>query len=108
YATAQLAARTTGYPLEEINEYVRTHPAKAAQVWRTLSYFDPLHFAPKVQADTVLVTGNEQDFYAPDVMAPLVEALGARVAPYETAHSSYKDGICFEAWLRERYGFTGA
>jgi cephalosporin-C deacetylase-like acetyl esterase len=108
YATAQLAPATKGYPLEEVNEYVRTHPARAAQVWRTLRYFDPLHFAPNVQADTVLVTGNERDFYGPVVMAPLVKALGSRATPYETAHSSYKDGVYFEGWLRQRYGFAEA
>jgi cephalosporin-C deacetylase-like acetyl esterase len=108
YATGRLAPATKGYPLEEINEYVRTFPARAAQVWRTLSYFDPLYFAPKIEADTLLVTGNERDFYGPAVMAPLVEALGSRVTLYETAHSSYRDGVYFESWLRERYGFAEA
>jgi len=106
YATQQLAPRTKGYPLEEINEYVRTDPAKAEQVWRTLAYFDLRHFAPKVPADTLLVTGNERDFLTPAVMQPLIEALGDKVTPYVTAHSSYKDGVHQETWLRERYGYA--
>ncbi len=63
YATQQLAPRTQGYPLEEINDYLRAEPHKADDIWRTLSYFDLQHCAPKVQAQTLLVTGNDKDFF---------------------------------------------
>jgi cephalosporin-C deacetylase len=105
YATAQLAPRTQGYPLEEISDYVRADPAQAAQVWQTLNYFDLRHFAPKVQAATLLVTGNEQDFFSPTVMAPLLTAFVKQVTPYVTAHSSYLDGVQQEQWIRERCGY---
>jgi cephalosporin-C deacetylase len=106
YAAAELAPRTKAYPLEELNDYVRTHPDQAERVWQTLSYFDPIHFAPQVQAETVLVTGNERDLFSPDVLAPLVSAMGGAVTPYVSAHSSYQDGVRQEAWLRARYGFA--
>ncbi len=106
YATQQLAPRTKGYPLEEINEYVRTNPEQAEQVWRTLAHFDLRHFAPKVQSDTLLVTGNERDFFSPTVMQPLLEALGSKATPYISTHSSYQDGVQQEAWLRARYGYA--
>lgn len=106
YATQSLAPRTKGYPLEEINDYVRTYPEKAAQVWRTLAYFDLLHFAPRVQAETVLVTGNERDSFSPAVLQPLLAALGKKCTAYQTTHSSYQDGVAQEAWLRARYDFA--
>jgi cephalosporin-C deacetylase len=104
YAAAQLAPRTAAYPREEINDYVRFYPERAAAVWRTLSYFDPLHFAPQVRAATVLVTGNERDFLAPAVMAPLVDAFTAPVTPYISLHSSYKDGVHQMTWVAQALG----
>lgn len=106
HAPQQLAPRTKGYPLEEINEYVRAYPEQAEQIWRTLAYFDLRHFAPKIQADTVLVTGNERDFFSPAVMQPLLDAFTGQVTPYVSAHSSYKDGVHQETWLRKRYGYA--
>src|SRR2546425_13185504 len=38
YKTAELAARTQTYPLEEINDYFRMFPARAEAVRRTLAY----------------------------------------------------------------------
>ncbi|MCL4863546.1 MAG: acetylxylan esterase [Caldilineaceae bacterium] len=106
FHAAQLAPRTTAYPLEELNDYVRAYPEQAEQLWRTLAYFEPRHFAPRVRADTVLVTGSDEDFLSPARLAPLLIAFGGAVTPYITAHSSYKDGVHQEAWLRERYGFV--
>lgn len=105
YAPRQLAPRTRGYPLEELNEYVRTYPDQAEAIWRTLAYYDLLHFAPNVRAATQLVTGNERDFFSPAILAPLVAALGDRVTPVVTTHSSSQDGVRQEAWLRRRYGY---
>lgn len=105
YATQQLAPRTQGYPLEEINDYLRAEPHKAGDIWRTLSYFDLQHFAPKVQAQTLLVTGNDKDFFSPAVMQPLLTALGDKATTYQSAHSSYRDGVAQEKWLSERYGY---
>jgi cephalosporin-C deacetylase len=106
YAPQQVAPATKDYPLEEINEYVRTYPEKAGQVWNTLAYFDLLAFAPRVNVDTLLVTGNERDFFSPARLALLIDALGQHVTPYQTAHSSYQDGVQQEAWFSQRYGYT--
>jgi hypothetical protein len=54
----------------------------------------------------VLVTGNERDLFSPALLEPLLTALGPRATAYETAHSSYKDGVQQEAWLAARYGFS--
>jgi cephalosporin-C deacetylase-like acetyl esterase len=103
YGVHVLAPRTNAYPLEEYNDYARYYPDRAAAMWETVNYFNPLHFAPKVEAETVLVTGNERDMFSPEVMAPLVAAFGKDVAQYVSAHSSYKDGVQQATWLADRY-----
>jgi cephalosporin-C deacetylase-like acetyl esterase len=100
----ELAPRTNAYPLEEYNDYARYYPDRAAAMWNTVNYFNPLHFAPKVQAETVLVTGNERDMFSPEVVKPLVQAFGKEVSQYVSAHSSYKDGVQQATWLAEHYG----
>jgi cephalosporin-C deacetylase len=104
YGVEQLAPTTNAYPLEEYNDYARFYPERAAEMWKTVSYFNPLHFAPKVKAETVLVTGNDKDMFSPSVVAPLVEAFGKPVTQYVSAHSSYKDGVAQATWLADRYG----
>ena len=99
YAAAALTPHTSAYPSEEINEYVRTYPAQAAQVWATLAYYEPVHFAAQVQAATQVVIGDD-----PARTAPLLEAFGRPVESYPSAHSGYKDGVQQARWLSTRYG----
>lgn len=106
YRAVELAPRTDAYPLEEFNDYARTYPQQAEAMWRTLSYFDPIHFAAKVQAETLLVTGNERDLFSPEVVAPLAAAFQRPVEQYVSAHSSYKDGVHQAGWLAAHYGFA--
>jgi cephalosporin-C deacetylase len=106
YDARQLSPQTQGYPLEELNDYVRTFPERSEAVWRTLSYFDPIHFAPSVRCDTLMVSGSETNLFAPATMRPLMEVLGKKASQYISTYSLFKDGVHREAWLRERYGFS--
>ena len=105
YRAAEIAPTTSGYPLEEYNDYRRfvNDPGDAA--WNTISYFEPLHFAPKVKAHTLLVTGNDKDLFSPERCAPLVEALAGQVEQRIATHSSYQDGAFEATWLVQRHGF---
>lgn len=105
HGAQSLASRTSAYPIEEYNDYMRANPENAGAAMHTASYFEPTHFAPKVTATTLLISGSQQDLFSPDVINPLVTALGGPVERYESAHSGYKDGTFKEAWLRNRYGF---
>lgn len=104
YDAARLAPTTGAYPLEEFNDFTRTYPDQAEAMWATLAYFDPTHFAPWVKAETVMVTGNDQDFLSPSVLAPLAAAFTKPVAQRVSAHSSYQDGVAQATWLAARYG----
>lgn len=105
YDAAQIAPRTSAYPLEEFNDFARAEPDQAAAMGQTLAYFNPRFHAPQVQAETMLVTGSAPDLFSPAVLAPLVAAFPKPPTTYETAHSSYKDGVNQATWLANRYGF---
>jgi cephalosporin-C deacetylase-like acetyl esterase len=104
YNAAELAPATRGYPLEEINEFRRFYPHKAEAALRTLAYFDPLHFAPRIQATTLLVSGNEHDLFSPEQCAPLAAALGGPVEQRIATHSAFRDGVFEIEWLAKRHG----
>ncbi|PYN33719.1 MAG: hypothetical protein DME01_17620 [Candidatus Rokuibacteriota bacterium] len=100
YKTAALAPKTQAYPLEEINDYVRTYPERAAAVRRTLAYCDLLGFAPRVTAaTTLLMAGAPGSLLDGGALQPLVAALRGPVTVYESQQSLYKDGLYAERWM---------
>lgn len=106
YNAASLAPKTSAYPLEELNDYTRAYPDRTAALAHTLNYFNPLHFADRVKCETLLVTGNERDFLSPTVLQPLADGLTGPVTRYESAHSSYRDGVQQAKWLSSRFGYS--
>ena len=101
HAAMDRASRTEAYPLEEINDYLRLYPDRREAVARTLSYFEPLFFLPKVKIPTLLWGSAE-------ALGPLVETVGGEVETRETEHSRYKDGVFQEQWLSRKLGFEEA
>lgn len=106
YDATSLAPKTSAYPLEELNDYTRTYPDRAAALARTLAHFNPLHFADRVRCETLLVTGSDRDFFSPAVLQPLTDGLAGPVTPYESAHSSYRDGVQQAEWLSSHFGYS--
>lgn len=106
YRTAELAPKGQAYPLEEINDYLRTFPTRAAAVRRTLAYYDLQAFAPRVQATTLLMAGPAGSLLDAQSLAPLVTALRGPVTVHESEHSSYKDGLYAERWMAEQCGIA--
>ncbi|MEM7030303.1 MAG: acetylxylan esterase [Chloroflexota bacterium] len=101
YAAMDRASQTGAYPLEEINDYLRLYPDRQAQVKQTLAYFDPLFFAPHVQATTLL-------WGQPDVVAPLADAISGPAEIHTSESSGYKDGVYAENWITQQFGFETA
>jgi cephalosporin-C deacetylase len=106
YRTAELAPKSQSYPLEEINDYLRTFPAAAAAVHRTLAYYDLLAFAPRVQATTLLMAGAPGALLDASSLAALVTALPGGATVHESEQSSYKDGLYAEQWMAMRCGIA--
>ena len=102
--TVRLAPRTSAYPLEEINDYLRRHPDRAPAVQRTLGYYDLRAFAPRVGARTLIMAGAPGA--VPD--APALESLAAALRGPSTVHaseqSSYRDGVYAERWMAAELG----
>jgi cephalosporin-C deacetylase-like acetyl esterase len=73
YRLAETLPETNAYPLEELNDYLRAHPERAAAVARTLSYVDPVAAARR--AACPVSVGEEP------ALAPLRAALGERYQP---------------------------
>jgi cephalosporin-C deacetylase len=104
YATAELAPRTHAYPLEEVNDYLRTFPTRAEAVHETLAHYDLRAFAPRVTAITLLMAGAAGTLLDRATLAPLSTTMPGPVTVYDSAHSSYKDGLYAEQWVAAQCG----
>jgi cephalosporin-C deacetylase len=106
YRTAELAPRSSAYPLEEINDYLRRHPDRAGAVRRTLGAFDLVAFAPGVTAATLLRAGAPGSLLDAAALRPLATALRGPVTLHESEQSSYADGLHAERWMAAQCGIA--
>lgn len=106
YNTAELAPQTQAYPLEEVNDYLRTFPHRTAAVHRTLAYYDLRAMAPRVRATTLIMAGAPGSGLDAQSLEPLVKAIAGEVSVHESEHSTYKDGLYAETWMAEQSGIT--
>ena len=106
YETAELAPRTQAYPLEEVNDYLRSFPARAESVRRTLAYFDLRAFAPRVTATTLVMAGAPGTLLDGPALRPLLSGLGGPVHGHDSDQSTYKDGLYAERWMAVQCGIT--
>ena len=100
YGTMDRAAATESYPLEEVNEYLRQFPDRRAAVARTVSYFDPLFFAPRIAVPTLLWGSRS-------LLRAMVEAMPVPADVRASEHSRYKDGVFQEHWIARNLGLEG-
>lgn len=101
---AELYPTTEAYPVEEINDHLRAFPDQGEAVNRTLSYFDPLHHASKVTADTLVSVGDPGATGGPEWMAPLIQTLGGAVEQYPITHEGQTDRDAVDRWLAQQQG----
>ena len=96
YNSLKRASQTSNYPLEEFNDHLRGSTASRVSVETTLSYFEPVYHAPKVQIPTMLVedsVGSCED---------LVNAFAGPVLRVPFQHSSYRDGVRQAKWIADK------
>lgn len=106
YDTVAIARQSSAYPLEEINDYLRTFPARAEALRHTLSYYDLRAFAPRVQATTLLMAGAPGSPLSGQALAPLVQAMAGVVTVHDAEYSTYKDGLYLETWVAAQCGIA--
>ncbi len=94
-ATAERFPKTSGYPLEELNDYLRANPDDESQVLKTLSLFDPIGLANRVEADVrISCTSSELEW-----IRPLSAAIKGKSEIYEKSGRGYVDHTNDEEWL---------
>lgn len=106
FDTLDLARRTSAYPLEEINDYLRLHPEREAAVHGTLSHFNLRWLAPRVNATTLLMAGAHGSALDASALEPLTQAIQGETDVHEAEHSGFKDGRHSEEWLSGRFGMS--
>jgi len=103
YALRDLVPQTDLYPLEEINDYLRFYPEKQEVVYQTLAYFDPLFFAPHVEAPTLVVCQGEGSRFSPTTSKPLMDALSAKGELRLHTGFGHTEHLYQEEWLKKRW-----
>ncbi|WP_163511068.1 acetylxylan esterase [Fodinicola acaciae] len=88
---------TVAYPVEEFNDYLRTHPDRAAAVARTLGFFDVERHAAAVRAAVRAEVADEAG-----TMAGLAKVLKAET--YAPTHEGQTDNDAVDAWLAGKLG----
>ena len=106
YATSDISAQTSVYPLEEINDYTRRYPSKSEDVSKTLAYMDLRWFAPPEEAKTMMIGGSGDDILSQDMMQPLIHKCGEKLEFHPTEHSAYRDGLFAERWIAAQMGMA--
>lgn len=104
YRMTEVYPATEAYPFEEINDHLRAFPDQREAVNRTLSYVDPLHHAPRVTADTLVLVGDPGAPGGPEWMDPLLQALGGAVEQYAVTHEGQTDYDAVDRWLARQQG----
>ena len=108
YTTGDLATRTSAYPLEEINDYLRYYPSEREAVLRTLSYFDLRWFATQLKATTLIMGNADGELLDHETLKPLLGAFPEHVELHKAEHSTYKDGLFAEEWVTQQLGLEKA
>ena len=99
YRMLEACAHSEEYPIEEINDHLRSHPERRAAVAQSLAFFDPWYHAPRVTAATLLSVGDQQTIGGPEWLAPLLDALGTHAQHYRLTHEGGTDHDWLDAWL---------
>ena len=106
--TCELASRTDAYPLEEINDYLRTFPDREAAVRETLAYLDLRWFAPQVDANTLIMAGAPGNLLDGSALEPVRSGISGEAEIHDSENSSYRDGLFVEEWIARKFGYAEA
>ena len=77
---------THTYPYEEINDYLRLHPERRAEVEETLAYFDGVNFADRISCPIIVNIGLQDNVCPPETGYALFERIGSadkHLYPYD-------------------------
>lgn len=104
YRLMEQRKRTSGYPVEEINDVLRLNPEAESDIATTVAYFDPLHHAGTIESNVILSVGDEGGSSGPDWLGPLMDAMPGEVEEYRLTHRGGTDHDALDALLAEQLG----
>jgi cephalosporin-C deacetylase len=104
YRLAEAAARSSAYPIEEINDWTRFYPEREDAVHRTLALADPRHQAGAVRARVLLAAQEPGSLGDQSWLAPLRERLAGDVEFYDITSEGQADRDSIDAWLAHQLG----
>ncbi|MEX0732403.1 MAG: acetylxylan esterase [Aquisalimonadaceae bacterium] len=83
----------------ELKQYIQSFPEAEKAVLRTLSYFDTVHFAPRVSCPTLIGVGLEDDVVPPETVFAIANHLRCprqiRVFPSSHAQNDHRIWAAF-------------
>jgi cephalosporin-C deacetylase-like acetyl esterase len=104
YRLLEASGRTSAYPMEEINDYLRANQGKRDAIARTVSYFDPQYHASRVTATTLLHTGSEGSTSGASWLQLLADAFSGPVEQYALTNEGGTDHDWLDAWTAQKFG----
>lgn len=99
-----VCARSDAYPLEEINDYLRTYPDRKSAVAQSLEYLDPVHHVGQVSGTTLLSVGDKGSTAGADWLDNLISSFGGPLEQYQLTHEGGTDHDQVDAWLANKLG----
>lgn len=103
YRLMEAREYTDAYPVEEINDYLRTYPDRKQNVERTLAYFDPIHHAAEIDSTTLFSVGSGR-LDGREWLEPLMNVCSGPAEQYALSHEGATDHDWLDAWMAQRLG----
>ena len=97
--TLKAASGSSGYPLEEFNDYLRSYSENKEVVGEILEYFNLKWHAQSVDAMTLIMTENNSGIYNQSFLEEFSDRIQGEVSIHESEDSTYKDGLFAESWI---------
>jgi cephalosporin-C deacetylase len=104
YRLMEHREKSSAYPVEELNDFLRGHPDRHQNVASTLAHFDPSHHVGSIKAKTLMSVGDEGAIGGPEWLGPLKDASGGPVEEYKVTHRGGTDNDSIDAWLANELG----
>ena len=105
YRLGEAHRRSEAYPVEEVNDYLRTYPERSGAVACTITYLDPRHHGT-ARAVSVLLSVAGGALGSQEWLQPLADTLGGSVQHYTLTHEGGTDHDWLDAWLADQLGAT--
>jgi cephalosporin-C deacetylase-like acetyl esterase len=104
YRLMEARRRTSAYPWEEVNDYLRANPDSQPLLAATLALFDPIHHAPRVECPAVVKLGAAGGLTGEEWLTPVMQSFGGPVTRYPLTNEGGTDRDWLDNWLARHLG----